>query len=132
MNIPLGMPQGIAQAIFRDASLDTEQDNAATDKMLCRFRTAVQKYLFPDQYKIYLHDKSFKEENPIYKKRTNWHDAAALQIILWDYVYLLEYLPEYSLLGSNAYRIDLLVIRKLQNIEIPHSIARFSGLGLVK
>ncbi len=62
---------------------------------------------------------------PMHKKQTNWHEAAvcAIQITLRDYEHLLEYLKEYPL-GKNAYRIDLLVIRKCTAERIPHSIAR--------
>ncbi len=61
----------------------------------------------------------------MHKKQTNWHEAAvcAIQITLRDYEHLLEYLKEYPL-GKNAYRIDLLVIRKCTAERIPHSIAR--------
>lgn len=65
------------------------------------------------------------------KKRTNWHEAAvcAIQITLRDYAHLLEYYPEYALGKGktslqNAFRIDLLVIRKLSEEAIPHSIAK--------
>lgn len=64
-------------------------------------------------------------DKPFHKPRTNWHEAAvcAVQITLRDYEHLLEYLTEYKL-GHNAYRIDLLVIRKLSETDIPHPIAR--------
>ncbi len=65
------------------------------------------------------------------KKRTNWHEAAvcAIQITLRDYAHLLEYYPEYALGKNknalqNAFRIDLLVIRKLSEEAITHSIGK--------
>lgn len=58
------------------------------------------------------------------KQRVNWHEAAscAIQIELREYSDFLEYQPEY-VLGSNNYRIDLLVIKKLTNKIIPKNIA---------
>ena len=59
------------------------------------------------------------------KHRTNWHEAAvcAIQIELRDYAKLLDFQPEYTL-GKNSYRIDLLVIKKLNSAPIPKNIAR--------
>ena len=59
------------------------------------------------------------------KHRTNWHEAAvcAVQIELRDYADLLDFQPEYAL-GKNSYRIDLLVIKKLNSTPIPKNIAR--------
>lgn len=58
------------------------------------------------------------------KSHVNWHEAAscAIQIELREYSNLLEYQPEY-ILGSNSYRIDLLVIKKLTEKIIPKNIA---------
>lgn len=55
----------------------------------------------------------------------NWHEAAtcAFQIELHDYSDFLEYLTEY-VLGKNSYRIDLLIIKKLTDIDIPKNIAQ--------
>lgn len=55
---------------------------------------------------------------------TNWHEAAvcAVQIELRDYRHLLEFQSEY-ILGKNNYRIDLLIIRKLDSRPIPKNIA---------
>lgn len=59
------------------------------------------------------------------KHHVNWHEAAicALQIELRDYADLLDFQPEF-ILGSNSYRIDLLIIRKVSGIQIPKNIAR--------
>ncbi|MCM1124572.1 MAG: hypothetical protein NC416_18510 [Eubacterium sp.] len=58
------------------------------------------------------------------KHRVDWHEAAscALQIELQEYSSFLEYQQEY-ILGSNSYRIDLLVIKKLTEKVIPKNIA---------
>lgn len=62
---------------------------------------------------------------PSPKHRVNWHEAAscAVQIELRDYADILDFQTEYPL-GSNSYRIDLLVIRKLSEMQIPKNIAR--------
>lgn len=58
------------------------------------------------------------------KHNTNWHEAAscALQIELQEYRHLLQFFPEY-VLGKNSYRIDLLIIQKLNDAVIPKNIA---------
>lgn len=58
------------------------------------------------------------------KPRVNWHEAAtcAFQIELKNYSGLLEYITEY-ILGKNKYRIDLLIIKKLTDKNIPKNIA---------
>ncbi len=63
--------------------------------------------------------------NARYRRRVNWHEAAAcaIEIELRDYVDMLQFLTEY-ILGRNSYRIDLLVIRKLSDCAIPKNIAR--------
>ncbi len=59
------------------------------------------------------------------KCHVNWHEAAtcAVQIELRDYTDILDFQTEY-ILGSNSYRIDLLVIRKLSDLPILKNIAR--------
>lgn len=59
------------------------------------------------------------------KRHVNWHEAAAcaVQIELHNYTDILDFQTEY-ILGSNSYRIDLLVIRKLSDLIIPKNIAR--------
>lgn len=59
------------------------------------------------------------------KCRVNWHEAAvcAVQIELRDYDSLLDFQPEF-VLGKNSYRIDLLVIKKLSEQDIPKNISR--------
>ncbi|MBP3477046.1 MAG: hypothetical protein J6K48_12145 [Lachnospiraceae bacterium] len=54
----------------------------------------------------------------------NWHEAAicALKIDLRDYNHFLEFQSEY-ILGKNSYRIDLLIIKKLNKQPIPKNIA---------
>ena len=61
---------------------------------------------------------------PYKKHNTNWHEAAAcaVQIDLHEYAHLLQFQSEY-ILGKNNYRIDLLVIKKLQEEIIPKNIA---------
>ena len=56
--------------------------------------------------------------------RTNWHEAVtcAIQIDLRDYSHLLEYHEEYFLDSNNNY-IDLLVIKKNSEFQIPKHIA---------
>ena len=58
------------------------------------------------------------------KRNTNWHEAAscAVQIDLREYAHLLQFQSEY-ILGKNHYRIDLLIIKKLQKEIIPKNIA---------
>lgn len=63
---------------------------------------------------------------PISRKKhnTNWHEAAtcAVQIELREYSHLLQFLSEY-ILGRNNYRIDLLIIKKLNDKVIPKNIS---------
>ena len=61
---------------------------------------------------------------PLKKRNTNWHEAAvcAVQIDLREYEHLLQFLSEYAL-GKNNYRIDLLIIKKLNTEVIPKNIA---------
>ena len=56
--------------------------------------------------------------------RTNWHEAisCAVQIDLKDYSHLLEYHNEYTL-SANKNRIDMLVIKKQTDFQIPKHIA---------
>lgn len=56
--------------------------------------------------------------------RTNWHEAVtcAIQIDLRDYSHLLKYHEEYFLDSNNNY-IDLLVIKKNSEFQIPKHIA---------
>ena len=58
------------------------------------------------------------------KRNTNWHEAAvcAVQIDLQEYTHLLQFLSEY-ILGRNHYRIDLLIIKKINQKIIPKNIA---------
>lgn len=66
----------------------------------------------------------FSKDNNMKKIRTDWHTAAvcAIKITLREHAQYLQYYPEYQL-SKNAYRIDLLVIRKTQDIAILHSLA---------
>lgn len=59
------------------------------------------------------------------KLPVNWHKAAssAIEIELIDYRHLLEFKTEH-VLGSNSYRIDLLIIKKLTNQIIPKNLAK--------
>ena len=56
--------------------------------------------------------------------RTNWHEAifCAVQIDLKNYSHLLEYHNEYTL-SANKNRIDILVIKKQTDFQIPKHIA---------
>ena len=56
--------------------------------------------------------------------RTDWHEAisCAVQIDLKDYSHLLEYKNEYTL-SANKNRIDMLVIKKQTDFQIPKHIA---------
>lgn len=59
------------------------------------------------------------------KRHTNWHEATAcaVQIELRDYADILDFRTEY-ILGSNCYRIDLLVIHKRSHLPIFKNIAQ--------
>ena len=58
-------------------------------------------------------------------KKTQWHPpfCASMQLELKEYKSILEYLMEYAL-STKPLLIDLLVIKKLQGIEIENEIGR--------
>ena len=58
------------------------------------------------------------------RPRTNWHEAitCAIQIDLRDYAHLLEYHTEYTL-SANGNHMDMLIIKKHSEFQIPKHIA---------
>ena len=59
------------------------------------------------------------------QRKTQWHPpfCASMQLDLKEYKSILEYLMEYAL-STKPLLIDLLVIKKLQGIEIENEIGR--------
>ena len=59
------------------------------------------------------------------QRKTQWHPpfCASMQLELKEYKSILEYLMEYAL-STKPLLIDLLVIKKLQGIEIENEIGR--------